>query len=125
MISILKNLNAREDVASVCGDVIPGPPPDFRQTMVINIESTPSYASMQPLERLAFCRRIFVEIFKLIEMETQSSFDGSFSVRMFNCESRVRDYCANISCDRLQSATRSVAWNESSQCEQIEQLLIT
>ncbi len=122
MRKLLQLLDDRSDIESVAGDVLPGPPPDFKQTMVLNLVASKSLSSGAVLDRVEYCRNLVFEILPLI---ADSKFEGSVSIRIFNSQTRIRDYCANFSVpipERDKMASR-ICWHESSQDFDIERTL--
>lgn len=122
MRKLLQLLNDRSEIESVSGDVLPGPPPDFKQTMVLNLVASKALSSGLDVDRLAACRNLVFDVLPLVAV---SKFEGSVSIRIFNSQTRIRDYCANFSVpipdwDDMQSR---ICWHESSQDLEIERIL--
>jgi len=122
MRKLLQLLDDRSDIESVSGDVLPGPPPNFKQTMVLNLVASKAMLSGADLDRVANCRNLVFEILPLV---VDGKFEGSVSIRIFNSQTRIRDYCANFSVpipegDKMASR---ICWHESSQDFDIERIL--
>jgi hypothetical protein len=111
-------------VQSAQGDIIPGPPPKFLPTAIVNAVATSEVCEAMPDERIKQYRRIVDDVLAGLK-QAASDFDGTISVRVFNVRTKVRDYCANLSSASLRDhdEVANVPRSESSQSQEIERLL--
>lgn len=122
---LLNQVSKIDGIASVTGDEIPGPPPNHLPVIIINSVASDYVSSSLAQERLASYRRIASHIVRLVKIEIPVDYGGTISLRIFNSQSRCRDYCLNATNREVHGTLdMSFSGHESSQDLSIESLIV-